>query len=141
MDINFLKKKNMNNLKLPLVTFEQAKALKELGFPQRAVSSIGWYSTNGQLNNSSINAPLDLLEGECYASTLEFVVKWLREEKEIYIDVLHQYLNNDYSLWFGYDKNDEETTGFNTYEEALSEGIDKAIEILKKQQNICNYGR
>ena len=66
-------------------------------------------------------------------SPLYLVAKWLREEKNIYVDVIHHYTNNDYALWIGHEGEDEEFTGFTPYEEALSAGIDKAIEILKKK--------
>lgn len=120
-------------MELKLVNFEQAKTLKKLGFPQRAITSIGWYSTNGQLSNSSIDVPLDLLEGESTAPTLEFVTKWLREEKGLWIEIskggyeksAHCFLN-DYIY-----ENETNIKEFDSYEEALSAGIDKAIEILK----------
>lgn len=120
-----------------IVTLEQAKSLKELGFPQRAISSIGWYSTNGQLNNSSIDIPLDLLEGECAAPHLELVAKWLRDEKDIFININH--ISSGYSSWIK-TISDNANIGANLgyvdkYEVALSNGIDKAIEILKEDKS------
>ena len=120
------------DLKLNLVSFKQAKALKELGYPQRAISSIAWYSTNGTLNDSSINAPLDLLENECCAPTLELVKSWLMS-KFIFINVI--YSNKRFHLEILNDKSMilYKNYNFDLYEDALSVGVNKAIEILKNK--------
>lgn len=120
------------DLKLNLVSFKQSKALKELGYPQRAISSIGWYSTNGTLNDSSINAPLDLLENESCAPTLELVKLWLMSES-IFINII--YSNKRFYLEILDDKSMTlyKNYNFDLYEDALSVGINKAIEILKNK--------
>ena len=120
------------DLKLNLVSFEQAKALKELGYPQRAITSIAWYSTNGTLNDSSINAPLDLLENESCAPTLELVKSWLMS-KFIFINII--YSNKRFHLEILDDKSMTlyKNYNFDLYEDALSVGINKSIEILKSK--------
>lgn len=119
------------DLKLNLVSFKQSKALKKLGYPQRAISSIGYYSANGILNDSSIDAPLDLLESEYCAPTLELVKTWLMS-KFIFINVI--YSNKRFHLEILDDKSMilYKNYNFDLYEDALSVGINKAIEILKK---------
>lgn len=124
----------MNNLELQLVTFEQAKALKELGFPQD-IDTTKWYSGGRVLYSDK---PLDYLPVSFVAPTLEIVAKWLRNEKYIHIDCeicefdewqLRFYLhNNEIGL---YHILPTKFKKFDTYEQALSVGIDKAIEILK----------
>lgn len=118
-------------MELEIVTFEQAKVLKELGFPQNVKHNYT-YASDGQFFNMLSQVAV------CIAPTLELVAKWLREEKNIHID-------NNFSEHKGkdvydcfvheighyiYDDNDM-VMYYSTYEEALSAGIDKAIEILK----------
>ena len=109
-------------------------ALKELGFPIRRI----------KVKGIEKNVPILLYEAQ----------KWLREEKEVYVTVIPEY--NDYrpikgvkyrlevAHWkddeFGYETIewlDEECLHtiitFDSYEEALSEGIKEAVKILKKK--------
>lgn len=89
---------------------------------------------------------------EIAAPSLYEAQKWLREEKEVYVTVIPEY--NDYrpvkgvkyrlevAHWkddeFGYEtiewKDKDYTVSlFETYEEALSEGIKEAVKILKEK--------
>lgn len=128
-------------MEIQLVSFEQAKALKELGFPQRFISSFGWFSKNGLLNNSSIDAPMEEVDDECVAPSYEFVAKWLREDCDIYIEVdrlekLYSWkiISSNNTLY-----NNLVSEKYNTYEEALSAGIDRTIEMLKEYEHKrCN---
>lgn len=133
----------MNNIKLQLVSFEQAKALEELGLPH--LDHEGFcYKKDGTLTQP-------IYTGEwcnTFAPTLELVAKWLREEKDIYIEpciIVHEYLlkvlikeYNSYEEEFEVCRIQDKLIYYNTYEEALSAGIDKAIEILKKNDSINN---
>ena len=117
-------------MELQLVSFEQAKALKELGFPQD-IDTTKWYSGGRVLYS---NKPLDYLPVSFVAPTLELVAKWLREEKDICLSMNY---NSDYKIWqcSSTATYNEEDYVSQSYEEALSTGIDKTIEILKSKKN------
>ncbi|MCQ2793622.1 MAG: hypothetical protein MJ221_04350 [Bacilli bacterium] len=130
---------------LTSVTYEQARILKKVGYPQRFLSSMAWYDENGNKHGSSINVPMeDKNNDECVAPSLELVAKWIREEKGIYVTpvLVHHNKPKDgwkhiswesiatdwewkiYTAWKYYD----------IYEEALSNGIDAALEVLKENK-------
>lgn len=123
------------------VTFEQAKALKELGFDGECRAY--YYDTkeiSGNLNPYNYNSR-DI--GVISSPTLSEVQKWLREVKEIEVGVFAEFdgeLRTGQWVWlmrkfnthlFGTDY--PEGTSYDTYEQALSAGIDKAIELIKKE--------
>jgi hypothetical protein len=109
--------------------YDTCVALKELGFP------IDWFEDETYHEN---NTEISLYEAQ----------KWLREEKDI--DVLIKLECKDvysslkhYSVYLSYIGGfirrfqyllDE----FNSYEEALSEGIKIAVKILKEENNEHN---
>lgn len=66
-------------MELQLVNVEQAKALKELGFPTK------WTYNKNVPNTFQLG---DRIHGFAYhyCPALELVAKWLREEKNIHID-------------------------------------------------------
>lgn len=163
------------NMELQLVNFEQAKALKELGFPTK------WTYNKNVPNTFQLG---DTMHGFTYHyyPTLELAAKWLRLKKKVNIDivtvednetahrmgidVIYQ-INIFYSVydehgqefrhayyidtpldeliksyekesdnwsdeqWKFYDNELENHKYFTDYEEALSAGITKVIEILK----------
>lgn len=157
-------------MELKCASFEQAKALAELGFPQSE------YGPHYKENGEPENGLTDLGEGIYFVPTLELVAKWLRNEKKINVQVV-EYINEDrpvdisYIINIYFDRNDgyrhatyidtplddlmqkysyesknwsdeqldfyynemENHKYFIDYEEALSFGIDKAIEILKSE--------
>lgn len=136
-------------MELDLVSFIQAKALKNVKFPQgekyegryfyavKDYTSYISYEGNrlilaGEVLDSTTNEGIDY-NYTISAPTFELVKKWFREECNIHIDPIWQWNINKYSLQVDKD----EFTGYDTYEEALSEGIDKAIKILKKNGRIC----
>lgn len=126
------------NLGLPLCTFEQAKELKELGFPQ---DKCPFYNEHGEFIGGDRHfwkrsAKFDKF---CAAPVLEIVNRWLMAEKEICLSVqptgTGKYACHVFSLKDGLEyaycvhiiyKDD--------YEESLSRGIDKAIEMLRDKQ-------
>lgn len=122
------------------VTFEQAKALKELGFPQNEPYI---YLDSGEFDIKALNKKVWLEHQPYYACpTLSLVQKWLREENEYEISIEafpHKYEKkynitivdaNHYSNYHSYECVFYETK--DTYEQALSARIDKCIELLKK---------
>jgi len=134
-------------------SFEQAKALKELGFPTILNASYSCYDEKGTLLH---NCPLKRVEGVLfnfktgeqtvlssteylYAPTLSLAQKWLREEKDLFIDIylirdtIHLYSYLIYKLIGSSSTIGEgQGTDYATYEDALSAGIDKCIELLKQ---------
>ena len=115
--------------------YETCVALKELGYP------IDWFEDETYHENST---NIQLYEAQ----------KWLREEKEVYVTVIPEY--NEFgpikgvkyrledAHWkddeFGYETIewlDEECPHtiitFDSYEEALSEGIKEGVKILKEK--------
>lgn len=121
------------------VTFKQAKTLKKLGF---GLKTYAFYNKEGNLYSSD-NPDYwnDEIWHEFSAPTLAQVQKWLREELGIEI-------NSSYDMiakngWFYYCNDlskDIWKEGFNilanekfysTYEQALSAGLDKVLELIK----------
>ena len=128
------------------VTYEQAKKLREVGFCEE--TRCGYYKMpkgNPQMTKWDIclEASLDYASFEYYkAPTLSQVQKWLREVKGIILHLEPRFYKGKKPL-MGYDyhlsnkdngmySHIESETIYDTYEEALSVGIDKAIEILKE---------
>lgn len=114
-----------------LVTFDQAKALKALGFNYECQ---GHYTLNGDLYRYSAAIPWNhnayLDEYACYsAPTLELVAKWLREKRGIF--TLVQYKNTSWvsRIVLMYDGANigASIDKYPSYEDALSACIDKAI--------------
>lgn len=129
-------------MELELVNFEQAKTLKELGFPQEVHPWHLYDIHTGILHKDyDDSSPLYLTENDtCMAPTLELAAKWLREEKGIYVTPSLMYYNKPIDGWkhiqFEACVVDWHWNAYlryeyySTYEKALSAGIDKAIEIL-----------
>jgi hypothetical protein len=117
----------MNN---EFVTYEQASALKELGYGGKC---LGWYSLFDQsLEIGNIRHSFYVL-----APLKQQVFRWFREKYRLHtvIDetVRPQILNEDGKLLFEYTSN-KKYAGFQ-YEEAENACIDKLIEITKQQNN------
>lgn len=136
-------------MELELVNFEQAKALKELGFNYKCQ---GYYDLVGTLypyeSAMHWNHNANTEHKSCYsAPTLELAAKWFRDERNLIITVFYDdesdsanpddeyesrgwyYLVEEplyqYSKLAYYSED-----YFDTYEEALSAGINKVIKIL-----------
>ena len=126
------------------VTYDQAKTLKELGFDWECTHGYymfndkePWLNTCGYAKNT--------IGGDFFyysAPTLAQAQKWLREVKGIALNIdahdggFYQweeiYLPNaqEYEGYVHYD-----VTQYPTYEEALSEGIDRVLELLVSTKN------
>lgn len=136
------------------VTYEQAKKLKELGFEWEVMY---FYDIKGELipNNDNfykagVVSVKDLAENmndlptHVYsAPTLAQAQKWLRE-KEIEVAVFAEFdgeLRTGQWVWlmrkftthlFDTVFSGDENLNYDTYEQACSAGIDKALELLKE---------
>jgi len=120
-------------MKKEFVTYEQALALKELGFDDECC---GYYSDNilyiYEIENKN------LCNGAIVCALKQQVFRWFREKynKNSFIELVYEDgLKYDYVLYV--DKKEEECENYgdgpyNTYEEAENACIDKLIQIAKK---------
>lgn len=117
------------DLHLQSVTPHQAKDLTEMGFPYgNCINAENTEKTSGKFELN-------------FAPTLELAAKWLREDKDfpMYCEFCGYNIDN-VQQWSCYVPKcsmyvPNVATGldtFDSYEEALSAGIDKAIEIINK---------
>jgi len=127
------------------IPYEQALALKELGFDEKC---IGIYYNNGKnfiiSETSMTNSELDSyksLDSEMSTPLYQQAFRWFREKYGIYSSINSFHCVNsikpfglqiDYfvkGIWQYYESDDE--LNFNTYEEA-------ELECLKKLIELCN---
>jgi hypothetical protein len=113
------------------VTYEQALALKELGFDEYCVGffykpNLIWYEEINQSN---------LIDGEVVAPLKQQVFRWFRAKYEWYLDLGH---SERVDFYYAILKNSEPIewrNDYSTYEEAENACIDKLIEIAKQNEN------
>ena len=110
------------------VKYEQALALKELGFDEPCLTS---YNENGKIFKVWKN---EIVMGitKCSAPLYQQAFRWFREkhqlQHEIVYDMSDDLINKVYVYTiFGTDRSEE----YKTYEEAESACLDKLIEIIK----------
>ena len=125
------------------VSLEVAKLLKEAGFDWEVNHS---YPNISALDNSCSGYMEDLSfyhnlndgkYGGLSVSTLEVAQRWLREVKEIEVNVLCVYIDHikkySYTTFTNEYKHEIIDEGFDTYEEAQEAGIKKALELILKK--------
>ena len=123
------------------VTFEQAKKLKKFGFDWECNH---YYDKQEQFEQVVVsnydnyyNCNSDDFEDACSAPTLSQSQKWLREVKEICVTSSIKIHKGKYKFNWSITLFKEgrgiwdESVIYDTYEQALSAGIDKALELLK----------
>lgn len=121
-------------MKKEFLTYEQAKALKELGFDEKC---LWYYTTHGTLieerwykhpNKSSwtVNTPLK-----------QQAFRFFREKFGLagIIEAVNKTHYEFYILPLGQEEYVKPPNAFNTYEEAESACIDKLIELAKEVKN------
>ena len=120
------------------VSFDTAKLLKEAGFD---VPTSTHYSNSGEVWQSS--APEDYNDDKsckaCSRPTQALAAKWLREVHKLHVFAkrIYEYALDKFS-WgyyiqssnYEYCKNFE--IGFDSYEQAIEEGLRGAIKLIKK---------
>lgn len=122
------------------VTYEQAQKLKELGFDWECNH---WYHflEPDKLIECQTYCNHNKFERPCSAPTLAQVQKWLREVKNIIIQVfcfkpgVFESLSWAFAVVDNDDKElieDKHMKCFDTYEQALLMGVNKALELIKK---------
>ena len=130
--------------------YDTCVALKELGFRERCVAYYDTADNVGLLYNTQYTCDVfpcqydDLLESrnsateyEVDAPTLYSAQKWLREEKKIIVIIDIDY-NWYYGIYFseGNTYSPQFSEGeYDSYEEALLEGVKAAVKILKEGSN------
>lgn len=136
------------------VTYEQAVKLKELGFnwkcryfyderdklPLPFTEMITSFEGDFKdVTSDTMLEDFNKCTGIYSSPTLAQIQKWLYEKYELWIEVTIK-AKNDFTLCivnnFGSIKfiNDKEYTDLRTPEQALSAGIDKALELLKEKK-------
>ena len=120
------------------VSLEQAKLLKENGFPQEFTNGCKVFCTVGEFKGKIVSyndCATERDKKSIAAPSLYVVQKWLRNEHNIHL-VIHKDRIDEWSI-YGHEIAPIEFTvfplhtGFSSYEEALSAGITKALESLK----------
>ena len=122
-------------MKNEFVTYEQALALKELGFDEPC---LGYWNRDPYLPKPTFNLVKSFDHEWCIPAPLyQQAFRWFREKYK-----LHSYIYSDYSwnisggIWDlnGYKdlRYDWDSEPYATYEEAESACLDKLIEIAKK---------
>ena len=120
---------------MDFVSFEIAKKLKDKGFPQVKENTIAMYDEDGEWYSmaETIGEAYsfeDFDEHDCVCPTISQVLKWLREEKKIYVSV-----EVEREDWFEYKivqiiKNTRRTGTrvYKTYIEAILAGIEYVLD-------------
>ena len=121
-----------------IINPEQASKLKDLGFPQDMYYGVYYYAEESTCPIPFLGTPL--VKNFYVAPSLEQVAKWLREEKDIDIEITMDTREEKYKygriyipqvLFCGTDGTLCKLQSFdvvcNSYEEALLAGIDAVI--------------
>lgn len=130
------------------VTYEQALALKKLGFNE---DSFYHYNQENQLRaNFSIDTEGSIIEGYFLRNNTDFSIfitaptlvqaqKWLRKEKKLSVEPFSSLKKGKYTYQIiyvetGFDYKSFKTLSyrFNSYEEALSAGITVCLKLLEE---------
>ena len=129
------------------IPYEQALALKELGFNEPC---FGWFRSTlipsnfteffletefGMNESPSDWVNSNFLDKACSAPLYQQVFRWFREKYELNKSILLGYdysIENESKHWFS---GTTEECAYKTYEEAELECLKKLIEIVKKEIN------
>jgi len=128
-------------MKEQLIRFETAKLAKEKGF--RVHSHDMFYQANGKLSICHMYSKQgrrcqEAHEPECLAPIQSLLQKWLREEHNIIVVSLPYTTTSESNvspsyIWMIYEisASTKEYQPFNTYEEALEQGLIEALKLIK----------
>lgn len=121
------------------VTYEQALALKKLGFDLKTeyysskLTGINFSNVPENFNNTFVN-------GVCSVPTLAQAQKWLRKEKKYSVEAFFERIKDSKEQWSYFISNilnssqDGQSIGyFYSYEEALSAGITECLKLLENE--------
>lgn len=120
-------------MKEDFITYEQAVKLKELGFDWGCDHYYHLYDEQSTLSALPKFENFNKFDKNWSAPTLAQAQKWLREVKETEVIVIR--IDEDIYSYMIYGElvNVSSKTHFNFYEQALSAGIDRALELLKQE--------
>ncbi len=113
------------------IPYEQALALKELGFDE---DCFGWYNWTGKDLSLTNNSYVDI--NPTPAPTFSQAFRWFREKYKMQAEILWR---GDMSCFcyktgkFKYGSHDFSKDDYKTYEEAELECLKKLIEIVKEK--------
>jgi hypothetical protein len=136
----------MNEKELQLVTLEQAKRLKEIGFDWVSYHSYGRYSQcnygeglpvleEAYCDTSRVGAYCELSDLKTcgiLAPTVALALKWFRDVKMIRNAVCCLFYNTSIEMWYGdfkFKGHYNATSKCSTYEEAESALLDKLLKL------------
>ena len=143
--------KEFKDLEKEFCDYETSVALKELGFREKCPTYYDTEDNVGLLLNTEWSSDympcqfIDCLESHnsntsdensyIDAPTIYQAQKWLMEDKKLFVEVTLGTFDQTYLWEICNTENSDLITGgfssYDTYEEALSEGIKNAIEMLK----------
>jgi hypothetical protein len=126
------------------IPYEQALALKELGFDKSCLAQykkydVGEATLDIGFSKNEIISKFDNLVLFCSTPLYQQVFRWFREKYNIHCETFHNpgVLDNPWSFSFYFMKMRGRNTnvfhGYETYEEAELECLKKLIEIVKQK--------
>ena len=109
------------------VTYEQALALKELGYQSTYKDFFGYYSNKGELRSPfHPSLSIEVIDAPLYQQAFRFF-----RAKYGYNSYIQDFPNGDYCFWINFASSDAD---FTTYEQAEQACLDKLIEIAKESK-------
>lgn len=117
------------------IPYEQALALKELGFDERC---FGYWNIDPQLKTPAFNMVKPFEHEWCLPAPLyQQAFRWFREKYGLYFSIQY-FLYDKWCLQITERKentvfNNKSIDGFNTYEEAELACLDKLIDLVKNK--------
>ena len=119
------------------VSYEQAVALKELGFDEECLK---WYTAMGRFIEAGKSNQPDYLPFACSAPLKQQVFRWFREKYGLYSHVREswsfddtlEYVSQINGVHVNHGISDKPINRFDSYEEAENACIDKLIELAKQ---------
>jgi hypothetical protein len=125
----------MKTEQLQLVTFDQAKKLKSLGF---SYVTSEWYDSRGKIHESYFktnhNVDEKSSEKKTGAPTVQLALKWFRDEKNV---IGHAYYDtDDYTYYFYRQGMYCNIYGFDSHESAESALLDELLTISENDESI-----
>jgi hypothetical protein len=119
------------------VTYEQALALKELGFDEPCLGYYFGKDREVYMSNEYVMAPFnpDLDSKIIFrAPTYSQAFRWFREKYKLVAAITVENDDFDYTIYIPWEiKEEHDSTRFTSYEEAEQACLDKLIEICKNK--------
>lgn len=120
-------------------SYEVSKLLKEKGFPFCAVIGSAWVKEDNKITMHSEQVPITWCdENQVLATTQALAMKWLREKKDLLIDISFvRYMDEPRVLWsfaiftiYDYSELKTDDKEYPTYEEAVEAALKYSLENL-----------